>query len=94
VQLLNSDGEVVASTRTDLFGRFRFTQFTGTGDYEVQVIVPSVLAATTVNPQSFLISAGNASAGPEPRPSTGQRRTPGGHRGRHRYLADPTDRQP
>ena len=36
VELLNDDGDVVASTVTDSSGRYRFTQFRETGDYQVR----------------------------------------------------------
>jgi hypothetical protein len=59
LELLNDDGDVVASTRTDRLGRYRFDQFGETGDYQVRVVVPSSLAVTTTNPKGFLISAGD-----------------------------------
>src|SRR5262249_17463472 len=61
VELVNDDGEVIASTFTDRSGRYRFSRFPETGDYQVRVVVPASLAVTTRNPQSFLISTGDAS---------------------------------
>lgn len=63
VQLINPDGEVVATTTTDSNGRYRFTQFRETGSYQVQVVVPSQLQVTTTNPQTVLISRGDTSIG-------------------------------
>src|SRR5262249_57568294 len=56
LELLNDEGEVIATTRTDRQGRYRFNQFGETGDYQVRVVVPSGLTATTDNPKGFLIS--------------------------------------
>jgi hypothetical protein len=59
VELLDDEGEVVASTRTDRNGRYRFTQFGETGDFQVRVVVPSFATVTTDNPQEFLVSTGD-----------------------------------
>jgi hypothetical protein len=59
VELLDDEGEVVASTRTDRNGRYRFTQFGETGDFQVRVVVPSFATVTTENPQEFLVSTGD-----------------------------------
>jgi hypothetical protein len=60
VQLLNDEGEVIAETRTNVLGRYRFVnQFRETGDYQVQVVLPASLATTTENPEEFLIDQGD-----------------------------------
>ena len=59
VELLNDEGDVVASTRTDSNGRYRFTQFNETGDYQVRIIVSAQLQVTPANPQDILISRGD-----------------------------------
>ncbi len=60
VELLNDEGTVIAATRTDRQGRYRFNQFPETGDFQVRVVVPAGLALTTDNPQGFLIATGDA----------------------------------
>jgi hypothetical protein len=59
VELLDDEGEVIAQTRTDRDGRYRFTQFGETGDFQVRVVVPSFVLVTTDNPQESLISTGD-----------------------------------
>jgi hypothetical protein len=59
VELLNEEGEVIASTRTDRSGRYRFTQFGETGDFQVRIVTSSTLTVTTDNPQDVLISTGD-----------------------------------
>lgn len=59
LQLLNPDGDVVATTITGFDGRYRFRQFNETGDYQVRVALPSLFIVTTDNPQDFLIPAGD-----------------------------------
>jgi hypothetical protein len=59
LELLNDEGEVIATTRTDRNGRYRFTQFGETGDFQVRVVAPSIATVTTENPQEFLVSAGD-----------------------------------
>jgi peroxidase len=63
VELLNDDGVVIASTVTDASGRYRFTQFRETGDYQVRVVVSDRLQVTPANPQDVLISRGDVSVG-------------------------------
>ena len=59
VQLLNADGGIVATTKTDRFGNYTFTQLSGpsadpadgpglsaTGTYTVNVVLPPVLKQT------------------------------------------------
>ncbi len=59
VELLNDEGEVVATTRTGRDGRYQFDQFGETGDYQVRIVVPASLSLTSTNPQAILISAGD-----------------------------------
>ena len=63
VQLINPDGDVVATTTTDSSGRYRFTQFRETGDYQVKVVASDQLQVTPANPQPVLISRGDVSIG-------------------------------
>ncbi len=58
VQLMDDAGEIVATTTTGRDGRYRFTQFRETGDYQVVVVIPPRLAATTSAAQDVLISRG------------------------------------
>jgi hypothetical protein len=72
VQLVNGEGDVVASTRTDFAGHYRFTQQSGpaanpdvspglsaTGDYTVRLVLPSVVRQTTPNPAPIHLSRGD-----------------------------------
>jgi hypothetical protein len=47
VQLLDEDGDVMGTTKTDRAGRFRFNQFGGAGDYQVQIVLPTGSKLTT-----------------------------------------------
>lgn len=59
VELLDDEGEVIATARTDRLGRYAFDQFGETGDFRVRVVVPETVAATTANPREFLIASGD-----------------------------------
>jgi hypothetical protein len=72
VQLVNGDGNVVASTRTDLNGHYSFNELSGraanpedssgtsaTGSYTVQLVLPANLHQTTSNPSPSLITRGD-----------------------------------
>ncbi|HKA07795.1 MAG TPA: peroxidase family protein [Gemmataceae bacterium] len=59
VDLLNADGVVIASTVTDLLGRYRFTQIAETGDYQVRIVVSAQLTVTTPNPAQISFSRGD-----------------------------------
>lgn len=59
LELLNDEGTVIATTRTDRTGRYSFDQFPETGDFQVRVVVPANMVATTANPREFLISTGD-----------------------------------
>jgi hypothetical protein len=71
VQLQDTSGDVLATTRTDRNGNYRFTQQSGpsgnpeiaagvsaTGDYIIVLILPSFLKQTTANPGPIHISRG------------------------------------
>jgi hypothetical protein len=59
VELLDDEGEVIATRRTDFSGRFRFNEFDETGDFAIRVVLPLYLNVTTENPLEILISAGD-----------------------------------
>jgi hypothetical protein len=72
VQLLDGDGNVVATTRTNLQGQYTFTQLSkgnanpdgglglsATGDYSVRLVLPSFLKQTTQDPGTITISRGD-----------------------------------
>ncbi len=74
VELLNGNGDIVATTRTDFYGRYAFNQLSGpaanredgsgisaTGNYTVVLVLPSYMTQTTANPASMLMSRGNLS---------------------------------
>jgi peroxidase len=63
VELLDGDGVVIATAVTDSSGRYRFTQFRETGDYQVRVVVPAGLQVTTSNPIDVNVSKGDVSIG-------------------------------
>jgi hypothetical protein len=61
INLLDSQGNVVATTTTDANGHYRFTDQTGipgTGNFSVQVTVPSGLKATTPITRAVPMSRG------------------------------------
>jgi len=59
VELVNDEGEVIATTRTGRDGTYRFDQFRETGDYQVRVVVPAGRAATTEATRDVLVSTGD-----------------------------------
>ncbi len=61
VELLNDEGEVIATTVTGRDGRYRFTQFRETGDYQVRLVLPERLIATSETTKDVLISRGGLS---------------------------------
>lgn len=61
VELLDDEGEVIAATITDRSGRYRFTQFRETGDYQVRIVLPSRLTATSPTTMDVWISRGGMS---------------------------------
>jgi peroxidase len=62
IQLLDEDGTVVATTKTDRDGRFRFDRFGGAGDYSVLITTPTGMKLTTANTLDFHIVSGGQSA--------------------------------
>jgi peroxidase len=71
VQLMDDNGNILATTVTDSFGRYSFNQLSGpaanpdtgsgisqTGSYNVVLVLPSGLKQITPNPSSILISRG------------------------------------
>jgi hypothetical protein len=66
VLLEDSDGDVIATTVTDRSGHYVFNQLDGvggTGDYTVNVEVPSGYTQTSRNPPTILISRGGMDVG-------------------------------
>jgi hypothetical protein len=59
LELLNDAGEVIATTFTGRDGRYRFTQFGESGDFQVRVVPSSRLDVTSENPAEVLISTGD-----------------------------------
>jgi hypothetical protein len=59
VELINPDGEVIATTLTDRQGHYVFDHLPETGDYQVRVVPPAGVTLTTANPEGFSISAGD-----------------------------------
>jgi hypothetical protein len=57
VELLDDEGEVIATTTSDRNGRYRFDDFAETGDYQVRVVVPSGMT-TARSTRDVLISRG------------------------------------
>jgi peroxidase len=62
VELLNDEGVVVDTTTTNRDGRYRFTSFAETGDYQVRVVLPTRYAAAKPV-RDVLISRGGLSIG-------------------------------
>src|SRR4029078_2530096 len=58
LQLLDEDGEVVGTTITGRDGRFRLEGFGGTGDYQVQLVLPTGAKLTTDGVLDFHIATG------------------------------------
>jgi hypothetical protein len=71
VELLDTSGNILATTTTNYLGQYRFTQLSGpsssvevapgvsaTGTYEVAVILPSYLTQTTATPSPIDITRG------------------------------------
>ena len=72
VQLQNDGGDVLATTRTDAYGEYRFDQLSGpaanpensygvsaTGYYQIVLVLPSGWRQLTSDPEPVLISRGN-----------------------------------
>jgi hypothetical protein len=61
VNLVNDEGQVIASTTTDRGGHYSFTQQTGlggTGNFTVQLVLPPNAVQTTQDPGTISISRG------------------------------------
>jgi hypothetical protein len=71
LQLQDGSGNVLATTTTDLAGKYSFNQLSGpaanpdnasgvsaTGDYNIVLVLPSFLQQTTPNPSTILVSRG------------------------------------
>lgn len=58
VQLLDEEGGVLATTKTDRNGKYRFDRFGGTGDYSVQIVLPTNAKLTTESLLDLHLSAG------------------------------------
>jgi hypothetical protein len=61
VNLNDDNGNVIATTKTDIFGHYSFTDQTGipgTGNFTVSEVPPSFLRQTTANPGTIAISRG------------------------------------
>ncbi len=63
VQLIDDQGEVIATTQTDSSGNYRFTSFKETGNYRVQIINDSSLSLKTPDSLDVLVSTGDTSIG-------------------------------
>ena len=63
LELLNDEGDVIATTQTDIRGRYVFTEFEETGDYQIRILLPT--GATTSGPTTVdvLVSSGDDSLG-------------------------------
>ena len=59
VELLNDEGDVIATTVTSSRGRYQFDTFHETGDYQVRVVIPNRLRATTRTTIDALVSRGD-----------------------------------
>jgi hypothetical protein len=61
VNLNDSSGNVVATTTTDSYGRYNFTDQTGipgTGNFSVTIVLPAGYFQTTLNPPTIYLSRG------------------------------------
>jgi peroxidase len=63
VQLLDDEGEVVATAITNSRGRYSFSTFHETGDYSVRIVVPNRLQATTAATRDVLVARGDQRIG-------------------------------
>jgi len=59
VELLDDEGEVVATTVTNGRGRYLFSTFHETGDYRVRIVVPNRYRAATRTERAVLVSRGD-----------------------------------
>ncbi|MGD9633233.1 MAG: peroxidase family protein [Pirellulales bacterium] len=59
IELVDDEGEVVDTVVTNARGRYSFTTFHETGDYQVRIVVPNNLLATTRTVRAALVSRGD-----------------------------------
>ncbi len=62
VQLQDTDGNVLATTTTDLHGNYHFDQRSGlggTGEYTIRLVLPSGDTQVSPNPSTILVSRGD-----------------------------------
>lgn len=59
VQLLNQQGAVIETQATNRKGKFQFTDFSRTGNYQVRIVVPSGMTATTPSFFDFSLTMGD-----------------------------------
>jgi hypothetical protein len=62
IELVNDEGDVIDSTVTGRDGRYRFTSFAETGDYQVRIIPPARFTAAVAT-RDVLISRGGQTVG-------------------------------
>lgn len=65
VQLLDDGGAILATALTDRNGHYRFDNFSGvsgTGNYQIRIVVPTGLTQTSPNPGMILMSRGDVNA--------------------------------
>ena len=61
VELLDYDGNVIATTVTNSRGRYSFDDFTGTGTYQLRITLPNRFEATTPTTVDIAITRGDES---------------------------------
>jgi len=61
VQLLDGDGNTLATALTGRDGRYRFDRFGSTGDFQVQIVLPTGNVLTTSSSRDLHISTGGQS---------------------------------
>ena len=63
VQLLDDEGAVIATAVTDREGRYRFNQFSETGDFQVRVVAPADYSAASDTLDLLIARGGTALSG-------------------------------
>jgi uncharacterized protein YfaS (alpha-2-macroglobulin family) len=61
VELLNDEGDVLATTVTDQRGNYRFDQFAETGDYQIRIAASDNYEIVSEEVLDILIPTGNSS---------------------------------
>ena len=59
LELLNDEGVVIATTETNQNGRYRFSDLTETGDYQVRIAASADVELTSADTLDALVSRGN-----------------------------------